>query len=81
MYVTGRYPLLVGAGALPVISVGSVGTHETGWVAGFVWVGMAVPDAMLTGLFTQVTTLSFAVLFAIPATLHLLGVKRRQSPV
>lgn len=55
------------AGALPVLSVGSLGTHETGWTAGFAWVGMAVPDAVLSGLFTQAVTLGFAVLFALPA--------------
>lgn len=54
------------AGALPVLSVGSVGTHETGWVAGFAWVGLSVPDAVVSGLFTQVVTLGFAVLWALP---------------
>ncbi len=58
------------AGALPVLSVGSLGTHETGWAAGFVWVGMALPDAVLSGLFTQAVTLGFAVLFALPAGLR-----------
>lgn len=59
------------AGVVPAPSVGSVGTHETGWTAGFVWVGMALPDAVLTGLFTQVVTLAFAVAFAAPAALRI----------
>ncbi len=64
--------LLVGAaaaqvaGAMPVISVGSLGTHETGWTLGFVWVGVSLGDAIVSGLFTQVTTLIFAGLFALP---------------
>ncbi len=55
------------AGALPVISVGSLGTHETGWTVGFVWVGLGLTDAVVSGLFTQVVTLAFAGLFALPA--------------
>ncbi|MCA9561534.1 MAG: flippase-like domain-containing protein [Myxococcales bacterium] len=55
------------AGALPVATVGSIGTHESGWVAGFVWVGMDVTDAALTGVGSQVITLAFAALFAGPA--------------
>lgn len=76
MAACGLYPhplqLLVGAaaaqvaGALPVLSVGSLGTHETGWALGFVWVGLALDDAIVSGLFTQIATLVFAGLFAIP---------------
>ena len=55
------------AGSLPVISVGNLGTHESGWTAGFVWVGLGVSDAVVTGIFTQVVTLAFAGLFAAPA--------------
>ncbi|MCA9539709.1 MAG: flippase-like domain-containing protein [Myxococcales bacterium] len=65
------------AGALPVLSVGSVGTHETGWAAGFVWVGLALPDAVMTGVYTQVVTLAFAVVFAGPAALW--WVRRRRD--
>ena len=59
-------------GALPVISVGSVGTHETGWIAGFVWVGVGWSDAVLTGLVSQVVSIVFAALFALPAWLWLM---------
>ncbi len=45
--------------ALPVPSVGTVGTLEASWVAGFTWVGMNLEDAILTGLATQVLTLVF----------------------
>lgn len=45
--------------ALPVPSVGTVGTLEASWVAGFTWVGMGLDDAILTGLATQVLTLLF----------------------
>jgi uncharacterized protein (TIRG00374 family) len=55
------------AGALPVTTVGSIGTHETGWVAGFMWVGVPLSEAALTGVATQVVTLVFAALFAGPA--------------
>ncbi len=61
------------SGALPVMSVGSVGTHETGWVAGFAWVGMALPDAVVSGLFTQVVSLGFAVLWALPGAAWAFG--------
>ena len=63
-------------GALPVITVGSLGTHETGWTAGFVWVGLGWTDAVLTGLVTQVVTLAFAGLFALPAWAWLLRHRR-----
>lgn len=55
------------AGALPVATVGSVGTHETGWVVGLTWVGVSTADAALTGVGTQVITLAFAAAFAAPA--------------
>lgn len=63
------YTLAQVAGALPVLSVGNVGTHEAGWVAGFVWVGMPLADAVLTGILVQVITLVFAGLFAVPAAI------------
>lgn len=40
MYVTGRYPLLVGAGAVPVI-VGSVGGIPA-WAGAAAWLGLCV---------------------------------------
>jgi len=57
------------AGSLPLPSVGSIGTHETGWTTGFVWVGVPLSDAALTGIGTQVVTLAFAALFGLPAWL------------
>ncbi len=51
-------------GALPVLTVGSVGTLEAGWTLGFVWVGLGLTEAVLSGVFTQVVTLVFAGLFA-----------------
>lgn len=71
--------LLVGAslaqitGALPLTTVGSFGTHEAGWIAGFVWVGLPLEEAALTAVATQVITLGFAALFALPAWLYLGG--------
>lgn len=53
-------------GALPVATVGSLGTHETGWTAGFMWVGLSLTDAVVSGLLTQVITLIFAGVFALP---------------
>ena len=55
------------AGALPVLTVGSLGTHESGWVLAFVALGVSRADAVATGLFTQVVTLLFAAVFALPA--------------
>jgi hypothetical protein len=60
------------AGAIPVTSVGSFGTHETGWTAGFMWVGLSLNDALVTGLITQVMTLVFNVILAVPGHLYLL---------
>ncbi|MCB9526296.1 MAG: flippase-like domain-containing protein [Myxococcales bacterium] len=54
------------AGALPVVSVGSLGTHETGWTAAMTWVGLGFTDAVISGLFTQLVTLVFAAVF-VPA--------------
>lgn len=64
------YTLAQVAGAVPVLSVGNLGTHETGWTLGFVWVGLALADAVLTGLYTQLVTLGFALAFAVPAALY-----------
>ena len=59
------------AGAIPVLSVGSVGTHEAGWTAAFLWVGLSWSDAVLSGLVGQLLTLLFAALFSLPAWLYL----------
>ena len=75
--------LVVGAslaqitGALPVTTVGSFGTHEAGWIGGFVWVGMPLQEAALTAVATQVVTLAFAGLFAAPAAWRLAATSRR----
>jgi glycosyltransferase 2 family protein len=58
-------------GALPLPTVGSVGTHEAGWVVGFVLVGMAKSDAVVTGVASQVISLLFNAILAIPAYLYL----------
>ncbi len=52
------------AGGLPVLSVGTIGPHETSWVLAFMWVGLDKDDAILTGLATQVVTLLFAAIYA-----------------
>ena len=61
------------SGALPVTTVGSFGTHEVGWTAGFMWVGLSLNDALLTGLITQVMTLAFNVVMAIPGHFYLVA--------
>lgn len=45
------------AGILPFATVGSIGTHEAGWTAAFVWVGLSRDVAALTGLVTQLVTI------------------------
>lgn len=70
-------PLVQGAAvalagpALPLPSVGSIGTLEASWVAGFVWVGVSLDQAVLTGVATQLVTLAFAALVALPSWLYL----------
>ncbi len=62
--------LLIGASiaqigaALPIASVGSFGTLEVAWVAGFVWVGVAEDDAIVTAVAAQVLTLGYSAVFA-----------------
>lgn len=63
------------APALPVPSVGNIGTLEAGWVAGFTWVGVDLDTAILTALACQVLTLGFSATFALPSWLWL----RRQA--
>lgn len=50
--------------ALPAPSVGSIGTLEASWVAGFVFVGLDLQLAIVTGVATQALTLLFAAVFA-----------------
>ena len=59
------------AAAIPVASIGNIGTHEAGWVVGFTWVGLGRADAVLTGLAAQFATLVFAALLAVPCWLYL----------
>lgn len=52
--------------ALPLPSVGMVGTLEASWAVGFVWVGVGLETAILTGVAAQVITLAFAAVVALP---------------
>lgn len=52
------------AGALPVATVGSVGTFEGGWTAGFVLAGVSLDAAALSGIAAQVLTLLYSMLLA-----------------
>ena len=63
--VQGAAVAQVGA-AVPVASVGTVGTQEASWVAGFVWAGVGKEDALVTAVACQVITLAFAALTALP---------------
>ena len=60
-------------GALPLPTVGSVGTHEAGWVVGFVLVGLSKSHAIVTGVASQVISLVFNAVLALPAYLYLLS--------
>lgn len=64
------------AAALPLPSVGSVGTHEVGWVVGFGFVGVERTAAVVTGVAAQLFTLVFAGVVASIAWLYL----RRDRP-
>jgi len=57
--------------AIPVAAFGSFGTQEASWVAGFVWVGVSLQDALVTAIACQFVTLAFAAIFALPAWLWL----------
>lgn len=61
---------LTGA-ALPLAAVGTIGTQEASWVAGFAWVGIPLEEAIVTGIAAQFVTLAFSALFALPAWLFL----------
>jgi len=58
--------------ALPLPSVGMVGTLEASWTIGFAWVGVPTETAILTGIATQVVTLLFAAVVALPGWWYLL---------
>jgi hypothetical protein len=74
--VQGAAVAQVGA-AVPVASVGTVGTQEASWVAGFVWAGVGREDALVTAIACQVITLAFAALTALPCWWWL---GRRKAP-
>lgn len=57
--------------ALPIAAVGTIGTHEASWVAGFVWVGLPLEEAIVTGVAAQLATLAYAACFALLAWLWL----------
>lgn len=77
-------PLIQGAAvaqvgaAVPLASVGTIGTQEASWVAGFVWAGVGKEDAIVTAVAYQVISLGFAALIALPCWLWL-GRKRNSS--
>lgn len=78
-------PLVQGAAvalagpALPLPSVGSIGTLEASWAAGFLWVGVSLDDAILTGVATQLITLVFAAVVALPSWLYLVRRSARRT--
>jgi hypothetical protein len=51
------------SGVLPLPTIGNIGSHELGWVVGFMWVGVSREGAALSALVSQVTTLAFALLW------------------
>lgn len=63
--------LLIGVGAsqlssvLPILTIGSVGLHEAGWVSGFVYTGMSADQAISSGVLSQCITLILGALYAI----------------
>lgn len=65
--------------AIPVASVGSVGTLEAGWAAGFAWAGVPLEDAVASAIGAQVLTLVYCVALAVPAWLWLARRARRQQ--
>ncbi len=62
--------LLIGVGAsqvtslLPMLTVGTIGLHELGWVSGFVYGGLNTEMAVTSGLLTQAFTLLLGVCWA-----------------
>ena len=51
------------AGALPLPTIGNLGTHELGWVTGLTALGLAAPLALQSALLSQAATLAFAMLW------------------
>ena len=52
------------ASSLPMLTIGSIGLHELGWVGGFTFGGVALDIAVTSGVLSQVVTLFIGVLFA-----------------
>lgn len=67
----GLYALIIGsggahlAGALPLPTIGNIGSHETGWVLSFVAVGLSTNDAGVSAALSQWLTLLLAGLWAL----------------
>ncbi|MGB0645780.1 MAG: lysylphosphatidylglycerol synthase domain-containing protein [Bradymonadia bacterium] len=51
------------ASSLPMLTIGSIGLHELGWVGGFTFGGLALDIAVTSGVLSQVITLLLGVLF------------------
>ena len=47
-----------------MLTIGSIGLHELGWVGGFTFGGVALDIAVTSGVLSQVVTLFIGVLFA-----------------
>ena len=62
--------LLIGVGAsqvtslTPMLTVGTIGLHELGWVGGFVYSGLTTELAVTSGVLTQMFTLLLGVMWA-----------------
>lgn len=62
--------LLIGVGAsqvtslMPMLTVGTIGLHELGWVGGFVYCGLSTEMAVTSGVLTQAFTLLLGVVWA-----------------
>jgi uncharacterized membrane protein YbhN (UPF0104 family) len=52
--------------ALPIPSIGTIGTMEASWVMAFTWAGLDQDAALATGVAAQVFTLLLAALHALP---------------
>jgi uncharacterized membrane protein YbhN (UPF0104 family) len=59
------------AAAVPVASIGSVGTHEAGWVLGFGLAGLDTSTALASGIVVQFLTMLLAAAVALPSWLYL----------
>ena len=54
------------SGALPIATVGNLGTHEAAWTAGFMWVGVPESDAIVSGVVSGFLAVGYALVFALP---------------